>query len=94
MLRDLYVRGKFRDVILPMAVLRRLDAVLEHGKAAVIDMKETLDKAGVVEQDAMLRQAAGQALCARSQRSNVRSRNCVRGYSPLMNTEIARSPIS
>ena len=26
-LRDLYVRGKYRDVILPMTVLRRLDAV-------------------------------------------------------------------
>ena len=29
LLRDLYVRGKYRDVILPMTVLRRLDAVLE-----------------------------------------------------------------
>jgi len=27
-LRDLYVRGKYRDVILPMTVLRRLDALL------------------------------------------------------------------
>ena len=31
-LRDLYVRGKYRDVILPMTVLRRLDAVLEDTK--------------------------------------------------------------
>ncbi|MDE0273134.1 MAG: type I restriction-modification system subunit M N-terminal domain-containing protein, partial [Gammaproteobacteria bacterium] len=60
-LRDLYQRGKYRDVILPMTVLRRLDAVLEGGKAAVLEMKERLDEAGVVEQDAMLRQAAGQA---------------------------------
>ena len=60
-LRDVYVRGKYRDVILPMTVLRRLDAVLEDGKQAVLDMKETLDKAGVVEQDAALRQVAGQA---------------------------------
>ena len=60
-LRDLYVRGKYRDVILPMTVLRRLDAVLEDGKQAVLDMKEALDGAGVVEQDAMLREAAGQA---------------------------------
>ena len=60
-LRDLYVRGKYRDVILPMIVLRRLDAVLEHGKQAVLDMKATLDGAGVVEQDAALRQAAGHA---------------------------------
>lgn len=38
-LRDLYVRGKYRDVILPMTVLRRLDAVLEPAKAAVLEMK-------------------------------------------------------
>ncbi len=60
-LRDLYVRGKYRDVTLPMTVLRRLDAVLEDGKRAVLDMKDSLDAAGVVEQDAALRQAAGQA---------------------------------
>ncbi|MYA35419.1 MAG: N-6 DNA methylase [Gammaproteobacteria bacterium] len=60
-LRDLYVRGKYRDVILPMTVLRRLDAVLEDNKQAVSDMKASLDKAEVVEQDAALRQAAGQA---------------------------------
>ena len=60
-LRDLYVRGKYRDVILPMTVLRRLDAVLEGSKQAVLGMKATLDDAGVVEQDAALRQAAGQA---------------------------------
>jgi len=36
-LRDLYVRGKYRDVILPMTVIRRLDAVLEPSKQAVID---------------------------------------------------------
>ncbi len=49
-LRDLYVRGKYRDVILPMTVLRRLDAVLEDSKRAVLDMKATLDAASVVEQ--------------------------------------------
>ena len=58
-LRDLYVRGKYRDVVLPMTVLWRLDAVLESGKQAVLDMKETLDAAGIVEQDATLRDAAG-----------------------------------
>ena len=60
-LRDLYVRGKYRDVILPMTVLRRLDAVLEDSKQAVLDMKATLDSAGVIEQDATLRQIADQA---------------------------------
>jgi type I restriction enzyme M protein len=58
-LRDLYVRGKYRDVILPMTVLRRLDAVLEPTKQAVLDMKSSLDKAGIVHQDQALRQAAG-----------------------------------
>jgi type I restriction enzyme M protein len=60
-LRDLYVRGKYRDVILPMIVLRRLDAVLEPTKPAVLQMKTTLDPAGIVQQDAALRQSAGQA---------------------------------
>src|SRR3989449_1954505 len=60
-LRDLYVRGKYRDVILPMMVLRRLDAVLEPTKQAVLDMKASLDKAQIVHQDQALRQAAGQA---------------------------------
>ena len=60
-LRDVYVRGKYRDVILPMTVLRRLDAVLEPTKQAVLDMKTWLDEQGIVEQKETLRQAAGQA---------------------------------
>lgn len=36
-LRDVYVRGKYRDVILPMIVLRRLDALLEPTKDAVME---------------------------------------------------------
>jgi hypothetical protein len=44
-----------------MTVLRRLDAVLEPTKQAVLDMKATLDGAGIVQQDQALRQAAGQA---------------------------------
>ena len=42
-LRDVYVRGKYRDVILPMTVLRRLDAVLEPTKKDVLEMKAALD---------------------------------------------------
>jgi type I restriction enzyme M protein len=60
-LRDLYVRGKYRDVILPMTVLRRLDAVLEPTKQAVLDMKASLDRAAIANQDQALRQAAGQS---------------------------------
>jgi len=60
-LRDLYVRGKYRDVILPMTVLRRLDSLLEGTKQAVLEMKASLDKAKIVHQDQALRQAAWQA---------------------------------
>lgn len=59
-LRDLYVRGKYRDVVLPMLVIRRLDAVLEPTKKDVLNMKEMLDKAKITNQDMALRQAAGQ----------------------------------
>jgi type I restriction enzyme M protein len=60
-LRDIYVRGKYRDVILPMVVIRRLDAVLEPTKQNVLDMKKKLDAAKITNQDAALRQASGQA---------------------------------
>jgi len=60
-LRDVYVRGKYRDVILPMTVIRRLDAVLEPTKEAVLKMKERLDQAGIAEQRLALCQAAGEA---------------------------------
>ncbi len=60
-LRDVYVRGKYRDVILPMTVIRRLDAVLEPTKQAVVGMKKNLDKSRIVHQDAALRQASKQA---------------------------------
>ena len=62
-LRDVYVRGKYRDVILPMTVIRRLDAVLERTKDDVLKMKATLDKAGVKEQTAALCKTAGQSFC-------------------------------
>ena len=60
-LRDVYVRGKYRDVILPMTVIRRLDAVLEPTKDDVLRMKDQLDDAGITNQEAALRQAADEA---------------------------------
>ena len=36
-LRDVFVRGKYRDVILPMFVLRRLDCLLEPSKDTVLE---------------------------------------------------------
>ncbi len=59
-LRDVYVRGKYRDVILPMTVLRRLDALLEPKRQAVLGMEATLDKEKIVHQDLALKKAAGQ----------------------------------
>ncbi|MBQ3458648.1 MAG: SAM-dependent DNA methyltransferase [Synergistaceae bacterium] len=62
-LRDVYVRGKYRDVILPMTVIRRLDAVLEDSKEAVLERKKFLDKNGIQDQWGPLCYAAGQAFC-------------------------------
>jgi type I restriction-modification system DNA methylase subunit len=53
-LRDLFKRGKYPDVILPMCVIRRMDAVLEPTKQAVLDTKKMLDEAGITEQRAAL----------------------------------------
>jgi type I restriction enzyme M protein len=60
-LRDIYVRGKYRDVILPMTVIRRLDALLEPTKQAVLKMNEQLDRAKIANKHAALCQTAGQA---------------------------------
>lgn len=62
-LRDVYVRGKYRDVILPMTVIRRLDAMLEEKKAAVLEMKKQLDAAKIDNQWPALCNVAGQAFC-------------------------------
>ena len=62
-LRDVYVRGKYRDVILPMTVIRRLDAVLEDTKKDVLAMKARLDGAGISNQWPALCNVAGQAFC-------------------------------
>ncbi len=62
-LRDVYVRGKYRDVILPMTVIRRLDALLEETKQTVLQMKKQLDAAKIDNQWPALCNAAGQAFC-------------------------------
>src|SRR5690554_8028604 len=60
-LRDVYVRDKYRDVILPMVVLRRLDTLLEPSKQAVLDeviyQKEEMD--AVELDDEPLKAASG-----------------------------------
>lgn len=62
-LRDVYVRGKYRDVILPMTVIRRLDAMLEGTKEAVLTMKKQLNAAKIDNQWPALCNTAGQAFC-------------------------------
>jgi type I restriction enzyme M protein len=60
-LRDVYVRGKYRDVILPMVVLRRLDALLEPTKEAVLEeVKFQKEEAALTELDESgLKEASG-----------------------------------
>ena len=53
-LRDVYVRGKYRDVILPMVVLRRLDTLLEPTKQQVLDeVREQKEEQDFIELDAL-----------------------------------------
>lgn len=60
-LRDVYVRGKYRDVILPMFVLRRLDCLLEDSKDAVLEeVRFQREEAGFTDLDPEgLREASG-----------------------------------
>ncbi len=67
-LHHVYDRTKYRDIILPMTVIRRLDAVLEPTRATVLARKGELDAAGIPEaaQGPALDRAAGQAFHNRS----------------------------
>ncbi|MBR0572867.1 type I restriction-modification system subunit M N-terminal domain-containing protein [Pasteurella atlantica] len=62
-LRDIYVRGKYRDVILPMLVLRRLDALLEATKEDVLEevrfQQEEIGITDITDMDLSLRDASG-----------------------------------
>lgn len=58
-----YNKGDYRKIILPMIVIRRLDAILEPTKDAVLAMKKNLDDSGVLNQEIALCNIAGQAFC-------------------------------
>jgi type I restriction enzyme M protein len=62
-LRDLFKRGKYPDVILPMCVIRRFDSVLEPTKQKVLETKRILDDQGIASehQKLALCEASGQA---------------------------------
>lgn len=52
-------KGDYKNVILPMLVLRRIDVLLEETKGAVITMKEQLDKNNVLNQAPVLCSVTG-----------------------------------
>lgn len=58
-LRDVYTRGKYRDIILPFTVLRRLDAILEPTKEKVLEMHSNLNKMKIDNQAPQLRKVSG-----------------------------------
>lgn len=60
---NVYNKGDYRKVILPMIVLRRFDAVLEETKDKVLEMKKRLTNANIIQQDDALCAVAGQAFC-------------------------------
>ncbi len=45
-LRDVYVRGKYRDVIIPMTVIRRFDAIIESKKTNIMEVKKMAETQG------------------------------------------------
>lgn len=53
MLRDVFLRGQYRDVILPMVVLRRLDALLEPTKDEVLKELEQLGPNDEIDEGVM-----------------------------------------
>lgn len=58
-LRDVYPRGKYRDTILPMTVLRRLDCLLEPTKEEVLERHQWLDENKILEQKDFLCKTTG-----------------------------------
>lgn len=52
-LRDVFLRGQYRDVILPMVVLRRLDALLEPTKEEVEKELKEMDLEDEIDEDVM-----------------------------------------
>lgn len=55
-LRDVFNRGKYRDVILPFTVIRRIDALLEPTKQDVLDTYKFLKKEGVDNFDGLTKE--------------------------------------
>jgi type I restriction enzyme M protein len=52
-LRDVFVRGKYRDIILPFTVLRRLDALLVNSKKKVLEANVFMNKKKIDDKSAL-----------------------------------------
>ena len=50
-LRDVFVRGKYRDIILPFTVLRRLDVLLEKTKEKALETNQFFEEQNIKEKD-------------------------------------------
>ncbi len=94
LIRDVFKRGKYQDVILPLTVLRRLDCVLAPTRAEVLRINAEY-KSRLENPDQLLRNASGFAFYNTSQYDfeklvkdapNVASnlRNYISGFSPNM----------
>ncbi len=86
-LRDLFKRGKNLDVILPMCVPRRMDAVLELTKKAKFETKEMLDSAGIAD--------AGRCACRHGKRLGIdvganKFRNSYISYRVALTHDVAK----
>ena len=94
LIRDSFKRGKYQDVILPLTVLRRLDAVLAPKKAAVLEANAKY-QGKLDNMDDYLRNVSGFAfyntsrydsekLCADAPGLSVNLRAYIAGFSPNM----------
>jgi type I restriction enzyme M protein len=52
-LRDVFVRGKYRDIILPFTVLRRIDVLLEDTKEKVLETDKFFEEQNIKEKDGL-----------------------------------------
>jgi type I restriction enzyme M protein len=94
LIRDTFKRGKYQDIILPLTVLRRLDAVLADTKEQVLQKQAEL-RGRLDNLDPQLRQASGYAfyntsrydfekLLADAPNLAANLRNYMAGFSPNM----------
>ncbi len=61
LIRDVFKRGKYQDVILPLVVLQRIDAVLEPTKERVLERAHQLEEMGIEDPHNQLCRASGYA---------------------------------